>query len=525
MGYHPGFEDDGIYLTAVKSDLNPVLYPHNSDFFKLQLKATIFDQSVAAFVRWTGIPLAVTELLWQFAAIFLVLFACWTIARKLFAEPRAQWVGVALVAAMFTLPVAGTALNLMDQHLHPRALATGFILLAISAILDGEKWRTLPLLLLAALLHPLMTAFGISFCFFLVLTTLESTPAWMRNGQWASGGSMAEKASEKGLHLGECRKDKTAGAKAQRLFFGICGTTKVVPCYKTGSVLSFSAVSVIFIPLGLILEPPSPSWRSAIDARKYLQLFQWQWYEWLGALAPLLLFWLLWRIARKRGETLLARFALAVLLYGVFHMLLATVILGTPALLRFIPLQPMRFLHLIYFFLVLMAGCLVGKYLLKASVWRWAVFLAAINGGMFLAQRPLFAHSEPLALPGTSSANPWLQAFSWIRQNTPTDAYFALDPEYLAAPEENYHSFRALAERSQLADDIKDGSVVTLLPELAPEWARQVEAQRGWSRFQLADFERLKAEFGVNWALVSYPQPTGLDCKWHNGSLAVCKIP
>jgi hypothetical protein len=471
MGYHPGFEDDGIYLTAVKSDLNPALYPHNPDFFKLQLKATIFDQSVAAFVRCTGIPLAGTELLWQFAAIFLVLFACWTIARKLFAEPRAQWAGVALVAAMFTLPVAGTALNLMDQHLHPRALATGFILLAISAILDGEKWRTLPLLLLAALLHPLMTAFGISFCFFLALTTLESTPTWMRNGQWARSGSMA------------------------------------------------------VIPLGLILEPPSPSWRAAIDARKYLQLFQWQWYEWLGAVAPLLLFWLLWRIARKRGEILLARLALAVLFYGVFHMVVATVILGTPALLRFIPLQPMRFLHLIYFFLVLMAGCLVGKFLLNASVWRWAVFLAAINGGMFLAQRPLFAHCESLELPGTSSANPWLQAFSWIRQNTPTDAYFALDPEYLAAPEENYHSFRALAERSQLADDIKDGSVVTLLPELAPEWARQVEAQRGWSRFQLADFERLKTEFGVNWALVSYPQPAGLDCKWHNDTLAVCKIP
>jgi hypothetical protein len=41
----------------------------------------------------------------------------------------------------------------------------------------------------------------------------------------------------------------------------------------------------------------------------------------------------------------------------------------------------------------------------------------------------------------------------------------------------------------------------------------------------LADFERLKREFGVNWALVSYPQPAGLDCRWHNASLAVCEIP
>ena len=30
LGYHPGFEDDGVYLTAVKADLNPALYPHDS---------------------------------------------------------------------------------------------------------------------------------------------------------------------------------------------------------------------------------------------------------------------------------------------------------------------------------------------------------------------------------------------------------------------------------------------------------------------------------------------------------------
>ena len=139
MGYHPGFEDDGIYLTAVKSRLNPALYPHDSDFFRFQLQASFFDNWVAGFVRWTGIPVAATELLWQFASIALIVFGCWTIARKLFPEARAQWAGVALVAAMFTLPVAGTALYLVDQHLHPRTMATGFILLAVSRILAGKK--------------------------------------------------------------------------------------------------------------------------------------------------------------------------------------------------------------------------------------------------------------------------------------------------------------------------------------------------------------------------------------------------
>jgi hypothetical protein len=82
-----------------------------------------------------------------------------------------------------------------------------------------------------------------------------------------------------------------------------------------------------------------------------------------------------------------------------------------------------------------------------------------------------------------------------------------------------------LAERSQLADAIKDTAVVTQVPELGPEWDREIQAQQGWKNFQLADFERLKAEFGVNWALVSDPPPQGLACRWHNASLAVCQIP
>lgn len=47
MGYHPGLEDDGVYLSAVKARLNPVLYPHDEDFFRLQIQATVFDQAMA----------------------------------------------------------------------------------------------------------------------------------------------------------------------------------------------------------------------------------------------------------------------------------------------------------------------------------------------------------------------------------------------------------------------------------------------------------------------------------------------
>jgi hypothetical protein len=467
MGYHPGIEDDGVYLAAIKSDLNPSLYPHDSIFFRLQLQATLFDGAIAHFVHLTGISLAWTELLVQFLSLFFILWACRRIAAYILDQKFAQWAAVAMVSAMFTLPVAGTALYIADQHLHPRNMATALILVSISHILEGKRWRVLPLMIAAFLLHPIMAALGTSFCFFFALAY----------------GQLPFRART-------LRKSLAAA-----------------------------------VPLGWIFEAPTPSWHRALSTRTYYFLYRWEWYEWLGALAPLFLFWLLWRVARKHGEIPLSRFALAVFSFGIFQLVVAVVMLTPQALVRLTPLQPMRFLQLVYICLVLVAGGLCGRFLLKAKIWRWALFLLVVNGSMFAAQRMNFENSPHIELPGASSSNPWMQAFAWIRQNTPTDAYFILNPRYMAAPHEDYHSFRALAERSQLADAIKDTAVVTQVPELGTTWEQQVDAQEGWSHFQLADFERLKAQFGVNWILINYPQPAGLTCEWHNDKLSVCRIP
>jgi hypothetical protein len=471
MGYHPGLEDDGVYLSGVKADLDPALYPHDSDFFLLQLQATVFDRSMALFVRVTRIPVEWAELLWQFLSLYLILWSALRIAQKLFPERRSPRAGIALLAAMFTLPVAGTALNLADQHLHPRTVATALILLAVDLVLRQNRWLAVVLLSLAALVHPIMAVFGISFCFFLALG--------MNDRFYLS------------LHLSS-------------------------PVRPSG----FLAAA---LPVGWIFEPPTPAWRRALQTRTYYFLYQWRWYEWLGALAPFALFWLLFRYSVKRRDDLLARFALALLLYGAFHQL-AAMILQAPAFIRITPLQPMRYLHLVYLFLVLIAGCLLGRHILDRRIGLWVVFLVAGNGGMFLAQRLLLPDSDHLEFPGREPANPWLQAFTWIRGNTPKDAYFAVDPNYLSLPGEDYHSFRALAERSQLADAIKDTAVVTQVPELGPAWANQVDAQAGWNRFQFADFARLRAQFGVNWILVSYPPPPRLTCIWHNDRLSVCRL-
>ena len=65
QGYHPGLEDDAFYLAAIKQNLNPSLFPHDADFFRVQFQATVFDKLIAFSLRWTHVPLEWGILFWQ----------------------------------------------------------------------------------------------------------------------------------------------------------------------------------------------------------------------------------------------------------------------------------------------------------------------------------------------------------------------------------------------------------------------------------------------------------------------------
>src|ERR1039457_5901629 len=375
QGYHPGAEDDGVYMAAIKNDLNPALYPHDADFFRVQLQATIFDKLIAGSVRLTHLPLGAMLLLWQFASIALILWGCLRIARRVFVESHAQWAAVAFVAALLTLPVAGTGLYLDDQYLHPRALATAAILAAIMAVLDRRRVLAGFLLALAFVIHPIMASFGISYCIFL----------WWR---------------------------------VEKLSIFLAAAT---------------------LPLGWVFQPTSPAWQQAAVTRDYYFLSRWHWYEWLGAIAPLCLLWGIYRLARKNGSMIhaymvQAHVASRVALFGVFQLAVAVAIMLPSSLDRLKPFQPMRFLHLLYLIFALLAGGIIGQRVLGRHSYRWLLLFVPLGLGMFWAQRQTFPATAHIEWPGAKSGNPWVEAFAWVRQNTPSDSLFALDPYYMQLP-------------------------------------------------------------------------------------------
>jgi hypothetical protein len=184
----------------------------------------------------------------------------------------------------------------------------------------------------------------------------------------------------------------------------------------------------------------------------------------------------------------------------------------------------MRSLFLLYILFVLFSGGLLAEYLLKEHWWRWLALFLPLSAGMFYAQRALFPASAHVEWPWAKPRNPWVQAFNWVRDNTPTNAVFSLDPYYMHVPGEDEDGFRDIAERSMMADQVTDGGAVSMFPPLGDEWAAQMQARSNWHSFQPQDYQRLHAQYGVNWVILQQTDDPDLQCPYQNEAVRVCKV-
>jgi hypothetical protein len=470
-GYHPFAEDAEIYLPGVEKILHPQLFPVGQEFFASHASLTLFPNLVAFSLRVTHLPLEAGLFLWQVASIFLLLLACWELSGLLFSNARARWAGVCLLAALLTIPVAGTALYILDQYLNPRNLAAFAGIFAVARTLEKKYVRATLWLAFAACVHPLMAVFTFSFC--ILLLAMEKFPY------------------------------------------------PAAPA-KPGIVAALASL----LPFGISLDPPtSPAYHAAAMRHSFHYIQLWHWYEQVGILAPVVLLWWFGRIARVRHWRNLELVCRALILYDLIYFFAALVVDLPPRFESLARLQPLRSLHLLYMLLFLIMGGLLGEYVLKNRLWRWLVLFVPLGAGMFIAQRALFPASAHVEWPGTAPKNQWEQAFVWARDNTPVDAVFALDPDYMQIAGEGETGFRCLAQRSQLADASKDSGAVSMFPPLADEWWAQVQAQTPWKSFRSEDFSRLKSTYGVSWVVVQQPGVAGLDCAYQNDAVRVCRIP
>lgn len=459
-GYHLGADDAAIYIPAIKRAAGPSLYPFGREFFETQARWSVLPKVIGGSARLTHLPADWAILLWHVVSIYLFLLAAWRLTCECFKGASARWGGVLLLAGCLSVPVAGTALVIMDPYVTARSLAAPAAVFSVAELLGGRRWLALAWLAAGAAIHPQMSVYLAALLALLVTIGRRETVS----------------------------------------------------------------AALGLLPFGWGFEPAHGPAREALLARTYFFVTRWAWYEWIGALAPLALLGWFFSL-RPRGTTpAFRRIAGTLVLYGSLFTALALILASSPRLETFNRLQPMRAFHLLYTIFFALLGGLIGEYLLLRRFWRWAALLAPLIIGMWFAQTFAYSSSPHVEWPGRAGDNAWLQAFYWIRANTPQNAVFALDPNYFAAPQEDQHGFRAIAERSVLADALKDSGPVALFPQLAEEWRREVDAQTNLDKFGREDFERLRTLYPVTWIVTITPGPASATCPYRNNKLAVCVL-
>ena len=236
----------------------------------------------------------------------------------------------------------------MDQYLNPRSLSTPAILLVIIHVVEKKIVRAALWATFTAAVHPLMVVFGFSFVVLLV---------WM--------------------------KRRTSNSSIQW------------------------AAALVLFPFGL-LPPITKAYREVLDIHRYFFLRLWHWYEWLGIFGPIILLWWFQRIARDYGLPLVEIMCRTLVAFALLFFTLALVVTIPPQLASLAELQPMRNLHLVYILLFLVAGGLLGQFVLKVHYWRWAVLFLPLCIGMSYAQQ-LFPATPHIEWRGIVPRNDWIQ--------------------------------------------------------------------------------------------------------------------
>jgi hypothetical protein len=496
-GYHPYAEDGGVYLPEIKRLLDPGLYPFGTGFVVEHLRFSLFAPAMAGLVRESHLSVEMVLLLVHLATFWATLFAAWLLAARCYPSREARGSAVALLAVWMTLPIAGTSLMLMDPYVTARSLSTPCALLALVGAMEfllpqfemddeptRQRWRGAALccgaLAGAGVMHPLMATYALGSV--LLLGALLSPSRLVR--VWGTVG----------LGL-------TAVAMAAGLY--------------------------------LSASPESDIYRKVLLTRDYWFLSQWHWYEWIGLLAPLLILSVVGTTRRKNGDAArvgLARMAVAAgLTATVIAMVFARTGMATHLVAR---MQPLRILQLVYVVMIIMLGSALGERVLRRRPMRWMVVFSLLAAVMMAGEQRTFPASKHLELPDALTwiasperGNSFERAFAWIGRNTPKDAVFAMDAQYITKPGEDAQSFRAIAERSVLPDYSKDGGVVTNKPELATAWLQGQVAQAELNAEP--DAQRLDAlrPLGVTWVVLERDAATGFLCEYANEAVKVCRLP
>ncbi|MDR3741210.1 MAG: hypothetical protein P4L40_19500 [Terracidiphilus sp.] len=476
-GYHLGVEDGEIYIPAARKLLHPDLYPFAPEFFQSHAHLSLFSPILAGTAWLTHLSMDWTVFAWYLVSLFATISGCWLLARACFSTERAQWSAMLVVTAVLTMPATDTGLLLIDPYLTARSFSTPLTLITLAAFVERRYVLAGLFLAATACIHPQMSVYLVLLAPVILLA------------------------------------DRITACSDRR----IATAFEPVPATLAAGFL---------YRMQLQVAPASGAYREALFSRDYFFLYNWTWYHWLGVVAPLAILLWFWQANPRGANPVLRHISLALVFFGTISVAAAACLSSSPRFQMLVRLQPMRTFHLVTLLFVLLLAGIAGEYLSERWTWVIPMLAVALSIGMFVVERSTYPNSAHIEFPGRTSSNPWVQTLQWIRQNTPPDAVFAVDSRYFKQDVVDVHGFRAISERSALADYYKDSGAVAMFPALATEWKQMSDATQGLNHFSLPQFEALRQRFpDVTWTVISGPPPAGMHCPYWQNQYSVCQIP
>lgn len=465
-GYHPWSDDAAIYIAGLRKMMHPSLYAGDAPFVLSHTKVSIFSHVLASLASLFNLRLSWLVLAAYLVSALLFLYASRRFAVRVFREERTSWIATLIAAACFTMPIAGTAIFVMDPYLSARSFSTPFSILAVVAVLDRSRLRSTLWIMLTGAMHPQMGAFVAGF----------ATILWLIN------------------------RDRLRAAIAL-------------------SVAAIAGCGGIW--LATLHTAVTPAYREAVLSRSYFFPTLWQWYEWVGLAAPLILLAIAW--ARTSPGSAARKIAATSVLVGTAACVAAFVFVHPQGPYFLARVQLLRSFQIIYVLGVVMLGGFIARVCSGRWAWASAALILIAAGSMYASELRMYPGSAHLEWPQTTPVNPWGQALVWIRHNTPQDAKFAISPTLLTSPAEDLPGFRALADRGVLVDN-KDEGVASIFPDVAPLWKQRADAEAGLDTMSPAERAAHLRPFGVSWLLLPPNVAASLPCPFRNQVVAVCRM-
>ena len=474
-GYRYGIGDQAFYEPATQLRLHPDFFPRDRALLNSQAKLTVIDEVLAGTSRATGL-----ELPSLFFALYVLSLVTLCIAASRFADVLgfSPW-ATAMFLALLTLRhrITKTGANTLEGYMHPRQLAFGVGVLALTASLKNRwawaaVWWTL-----AAVIHP-------------------TTALWFG-----------------GLIIGGVLLDAVLRTREPAAYGVLAAALLAVP------LVAPRLASLLHLRSAWIMDP---AWAAVLADKDYIFVSTWPAYAWLTNLAYLPVLWL---ISRRRHDAGVAHPREHRLLTGalaLFAAFVASVFFSEARVAFAVQLQFSR----VFWLLDLMAAAYVAWWITSdraatriAGQWMPRLALAivvvlAVGRGVYTVRAGgPDRHLVRLDIPDGD----WARTMRWLRSQ-PSDWLVLAHPDHAWM---YGTSVRVAASRDVVLESVKDRSISMYDRRVAERVAERLSVLARFAEMDTADARETGRHYHASVFIGANTQILALPQLYANGSFTV----